>query len=273
MHESLLVYRNLRYLKLSLLLILITGSMYVLHSPVENPNGGTWLGYTLGSISAGIMFWLAWYGIRKRSYGGNSIRMEDWASAHVYLGLALVVVSTFHSGFQFGINIHTLLYFLMITVVLSGVVGLYFYMRLPRLLAENRRGLTTDMMLTQIAELDRELSMYALELDDEMAKTVTDAVHNTTIGGHVLKQLSINDANCPTRIARKTVEQYEGSQNEATRRKLLTRLTKKEGLLRRIRQDVKLRCLLQLWLYVHVPFTFATLAALVAHVVVVFYYW
>jgi hypothetical protein len=273
MHESLLVYRNLRYLKLSLLLVFITGCLYVFHSPVEEPNGGTWLGYTLGVLSAGIMSWLAWYGVRRRAYRDSAVRMEDWASAHVYLGLALVIVSTFHSGFQFGLNIHTLLYFLMVIVVLSGIVGLYFYMRFPRLLAENRRGMTTDMILGQIAELDRELSDYALTLDDNMAKTVIDSVQNTIIGGHLLQQLSTEHANCPTRIARKIIEQFEGAQDEAMRRKLLTRLTKKEGLLRRVRQDIRLRCLLQLWLYVHVPFTFATLAALTAHVVVVFYYW
>ncbi|MEQ8508651.1 MAG: hypothetical protein RIB43_06585 [Rhodospirillaceae bacterium] len=273
MHESLLIYRNLRYLKVSLLLVIITGALYVMHSPVGSPNGGTWLGYTLGVIAAGIMIWLAWYGVRRRAYGNAAIRMEDWASAHIYLGVALVVVSTFHSGFQFGINIHTLLYFLMLIVVLSGAVGLYFYMRFPRLLSENRRGLTTEMMLSQIAELDRELNSIALKVEDQTGQAALNAVQNTIIGGNLFQQLSINHPDCATRKARKLIEQSDGSSDEATRRKLLTRLTKKEGLLRRIRQDIRLRCLLKIWLYVHVPFTFATLAALIAHVVVVFYYW
>ncbi len=273
MHESLLIYRNMRYLKISLVLVLVTGLLYAFHSPVGSPNGGTWLGYTLGTLAAGIMVWLSWFGIRKRSFGGPAMRMEDWASAHIYLGLALVVVSTFHSGFQFGINIHTLLYFLMMFVVLSGVVGLYFYIRFPKMLAENRAGLTTDIMLTQISELDRELSDFSLTVDDETAKAVYEAVHNTKIGGNLINQLTLYVADCPTMAARIFVEQSDGVCDESTRRKLLTRLTKKEGLLSRIRKDVKLRCLLQLWLYIHVPFTFATLAALVAHIVVVFYYW
>ena len=273
MHESLLIYRNLRYLKISLFLVILAGGLYVLHSPVGRPNGGTWLGYTLGVVAAGIMLWLSWYGVRKRAYGKSAGRMEDWASAHIYLGIALVIVSTFHSGFQFGLNIHTLLYFLMLTVVLSGALGLYFYMRFPRLLSENRRGLTTEMMLSQIAELDRELNTIALKLEDETGQAAINAVQNTVIGGSLLQQLSSEHANCATRAARKLIEQSDGSGDESTRRKLLTRLTKKEGLLRRIRQDIRLRCLLQVWLYVHVPFTFATLAALIAHVVVVFYYW
>lgn len=273
MHESLLIYRNLRYLKIALALIAVACGLYIFHTPIEKPNGGTWLGYTLGAISAGIMFWLAWYGARKRSYGGATGRLEDWASAHVYLGLALVFITTLHSGFQFGLNIHTLLYVLMMIVIVSGVFGLYFYLRFPRLLAENRRGLTTEMMLNQIADLDRDLRKYALSLDDESAGVILDAVQNTRIGGSLSRQLSGVDANCPTTAARKFVEQYTGHQDESTRRQLVTRLTKKEGLLERIRRDIKLRCLLQVWLFIHVPFTFAALAALVAHVIVVFYYW
>ena len=273
MHESLLIYRNMRYLKWSLALVAIACGLYIFHTPIEEPNGGTWLGYTLGTIAAGIMFWLSWYGARKRSYGGATGRLEDWASAHVYLGLALVFISTLHSGFQYGLNIHTLLYVFMMIVVISGVFGLYFYMRFPRLLAENRRGLTTDMMLNQIADLDRDLRKHALSLGDESAHIILNAVQNTRIGGNISRQLSGKDVDCPTSAARRFVEQFEGGHDESTRRQLVTRLTKKEDLLGRVRKDIKLRCLLQIWLFVHVPFTFATLAALIAHVIVVFYYW
>jgi hypothetical protein len=273
MHESVLIYRNMRYLKLSLVLVMVACGLYLFHSPIENPNGGTWLGYTLGTLAAGIMLWLAWYGVRKRTYRADSIRLEDWASAHIYLGLALVFISTLHSGFQFGLNIHTFLYFLMVIVVLSGAVGLYFYIRFPKMLAVNRRGMTTDIMLSQIADLDRELRSIALSLDDKTVKFILDAVQNTRIGGTLMRQLSGTDPDCPTSIARLAIEQVASAENESTRRQLLTRLTKKEDLLHRIRQDIRLRSLLQIWLYVHVPFTFAMLAALVAHVVVVFYYW
>ena len=35
----------------------------------------------------------------------------------------------------------------------------------------------------------------------------------------------------------------------------------------------RLKALLEVWLYVHVPLTVALLAALTAHIVSVFYYW
>ena len=41
----------------------------------------------------------------------------------------------------------------------------------------------------------------------------------------------------------------------------------------RIRQQMRIRALLEVWLYVHVPLTFALIAALAAHIVSVFFYW
>ena len=50
-------------------------------------------------------------------------------------------------------------------------------------------------------------------------------------------------------------------------------LTKKEALLAKLRRHLQLKSWLQAWLYVHVPATFALVAALSAHVVSVFFYW
>ena len=272
-HESILIYRNYRYLKWALLLVVISSLLFLIHTPVGRPNGGTWLGYTLGTVSAGLMVWLAWFGIRKRSYSSTSGRLEDWLSAHVYLGLALLIVATLHSGFQFGWNIHTLLYALMIGVALSGAVGLYFYIRFPRLLSQNRHGLSADVMLGQIADLDRDIRNLAKTLDDQTNSVVYKSIENTRIGVGFLSQLSGAEPNCPTSAARHYVEQMGGQGLSTARRDLLTRLVKKEDLLRRLRRDVQLRLGMQVWPYVHVPLTFAMLAALIAHVVTVFYYW
>jgi hypothetical protein len=36
---------------------------------------------------------------------------------------------------------------------------------------------------------------------------------------------------------------------------------------------MKIKALLEVWLFIHVPVTFALIAALVAHIVSVFFYW
>ena len=43
-HEGFLVYRGFRYLKLASLLCVLAVVAYWWHSPVDGPDGGTWLG-------------------------------------------------------------------------------------------------------------------------------------------------------------------------------------------------------------------------------------
>jgi len=273
MHESILVYRNHRYLKWALALVTVSVGVYLIDEPLGQPNGGTWLGYTLGTIAAGIMMWLAWFGIRKRRYGMGKVPLEDWLSAHVYLGGALALVATLHAGFQLGLNIHSVLYVAMMVTIVSGFIGLYFYVSYPRLLTENRRGLSTEVMLAQIADLDREVRQIALGMDDATNTMALKSTQDTIVGGTLFQQLRGYDEHCPTTLARQFIESTQSSEHDAQRRHLLTRLIRKEDLLKRIRRDVQLRCLLKVWLYVHVPFSIAALAALVTHVVTVFYYW
>jgi hypothetical protein len=50
-------------------------------------------------------------------------------------------------------------------------------------------------------------------------------------------------------------------------------LTRRSDQLAQIRRHLRIRALLEVWLFIHVPATIALLAALLAHVVSVFYYW
>lgn len=276
MHESILVYRRFRFLKWALLLMLVAVVAYAVDQPLGAPNGGTWLGYTLGTIGALMIVWLTWFGVRKRRYNLGPTKLEAWLSAHVYLGLALIIVATLHTGFQFGWNVHTLAYTLMMLVIISGIFGVYAYMRYPALMTENRRGQTLTELLAQIADIDAECRQAALGLGDEVSSAVLNAAQNTVIGGGMRRQLSGHDPSCATTAARLTVqglaEGAEAGQAESTRR-LISLLLRKEELLRRARRDVQFKALMDIWLYLHVPLTIGLIASLVAHIVSVFFYW
>jgi hypothetical protein len=56
-------------------------------------------------------------------------------------------------------------------------------------------------------------------------------------------------------------------------RQLVMLLTRKVSLLQRARRDVQLTALMKIWVFVHVPLSFALLAALIVHVISVFFYW
>lgn len=276
MHVSILVFRNYFYLKLALGLVVLALLAYTIDEPLGKPNGGTWLGYTLGTIGALLILWLTWFGIRKRRYGKGKLLLEDWMSGHVYLGVALLVIATLHSGLQFGWNVHTLAYGLMTFVILSGLFGLYAYIRLPRLRTENRAGLTLDDVMGSIAAISKECYDVASRLDDEVGQLIQKADTDTRVGGSFWRQLSGHDPHCATNHAllrvRDLAEGFAGADADAGR-KLITLLARKAELLRRARRDVQLKALLEIWLYVHIPMTIALLAALFVHIVTVFLYW
>ena len=50
-------------------------------------------------------------------------------------------------------------------------------------------------------------------------------------------------------------------------------LERKSAALMRIRSAMRIRALLEVWLFVHVPITFALIAALIVHIISVFFYW
>ena len=50
-------------------------------------------------------------------------------------------------------------------------------------------------------------------------------------------------------------------------------LLQKHQALERARRDLRLKAILDFWLYFHVPLAFMMLAALIAHVISVFIYW
>jgi hypothetical protein len=156
-HESILEYKRGRYLKVALLLSAAAIGAYAWHEPHGNlkPYGGTWLGYTLGTIGAVLILWLMWLGVRKRRYRRAIGPVQGWTSAHIYIGTSLLVIATLHSGFEFGWNLHTLTYALMVGVILSGFFGVYAYLRYPRMMTENLGGGAVDDLVQKINELDR----------------------------------------------------------------------------------------------------------------------
>lgn len=276
MHKSLLVFRNFLYLKLTVALVLAAIIAYLLHQPFGSANGGTWLGYTLGTIGALLIVWLAWFGIRKRRYGVGRLLLEDWLSAHVYLGLGLIVIATLHTGFQFAWNLHMLAYALMILVIVSGAFGLFAYVRYPELMTENRGGLTFGEIMTSIAELDQKCRDVGIGLGDEINAAVLRAAEETRVGGGVWRQLFGHDPSCPTTralaLVQRTARDLRGEAGTAANR-LTTLLSRKVEFLARARRDVRYKALMDVWLYIHVPLTFALLAALATHIVSVFFYW
>jgi hypothetical protein len=292
MPSSILRYAKRRYLFVATALCVMAVALYAWHDPIEPPNGGTWLGYAYGAIGAALILYLLYFGVRRRRYASRLGTVQGWLSAHVYLGLALVLIVTLHTGFQFGFNVHTLAFALMVLTVASGVFGVYAYTKYPTALSANAEGMSRDAMLVQVADIDRRARQMAAGLPSQFGELVGSAIGRTVLGGTAWAQLAGRDlsqvvlprgqghvvlANAEQDAALDWLAEQQSRSTDAESAakiaELATLLRAKRRLLARLRQDIRIRGLLEAWLFLHVPLSFALLAALLAHVAAVYLYW
>ena len=267
-HVSFLKHRGYRWLWIALALSAASIAGYVLIDQEPRPNGGTWYGYTLGTIGVGLILWLSLLGVRKRRINPGAWSLKTWTSAHVYLGLSLVVVGTLHTGFQIGWNVHTLAYVLMLLVIATGIYGVVVYATLPASLSANRKEMTRAQMLDALTAIDRQLESAAQPLGRAEADLVIAALAQDVFYGGPIARLTASYAGCATARAL----QGMGGGSDATTR-VAALLERRRDQLAQIRGALRIRAMLEIWLFIHIPLTIALIAALTAHVISVFYYW
>ncbi|MFC3786828.1 hypothetical protein GGR90_002621 [Sphingopyxis italica] len=271
-HEGFLRYAGFRWAKISGGLCLLIILSYALVDVTPRHNGGSWYGYTLGTIGALLILWLTALGYRKRKMTSDHWSLKAWTSAHVYLGLSLIVIGTWHTGFQLGWNVHTLAWALMMLVILSGLYGIIVYATLPQALSNNREQMTQMQMLEAIRAFDRQLHSAAQPLTPEDTAPVLAALDEDPFAGGIVARLRGRYPNCATAAALRALS-LPRSSDAAAREKVVGLLKQKEAALARLRKHLRIRGLLEIWLYAHVPLTFALIAALSAHIISVFFYW
>jgi len=292
MHESILAFRKRRYLWVAVASVVLAIAAYWFDDPQEPANGGTVLGYILGTIGAVLILWLTWLGVRKRRYSSTQGTVQGWLSAHVYLGLALLIIVLLHAGFQFGLNVHTLAFVLMALVMASGIYGVFIYMKYPERVSKNREGASRPELLDQLEDIDRRSQRVAEDLPDDYQELVATGVNRTQLGstlwsrlrGRDLSRIVLHDGG-ETRVVpnpgqEAALDWLADQQSRATDAESAARigelsalLRNKRQLLRQIGEDLRLQARMEFWLYLHVPLTAALLMALVVHIIVVFMYW
>jgi len=301
LYQSILSYSGKRYLWASLALTVFALAIFALPHAVESRNGGTWQGYTLGTIATMLIVWLLWLGIRKRQYKNSVGSYQGWVSAHVYLGISVAFIASFHSAFQLGMNIHSLAYVLLLTVVLSGVWGLWAYLSLPERTSKVRNGLSRDACFTALSALDEQILGLAQQCKADVAKACESAVVRTVIGGSArdilwgidrsVVELQLSSDSKPNGaesndgfisnagqkplidwLANRLSTSLGGKETESLQQ-LLSLFAQRRVYVQRLREDIRLHAWLKFWLYLHVPMSLGLLVALIAHILSVFLYW
>jgi len=271
-NETFFSYRGFRWLWANAALVIVLTVIYYWHDPIGVPNGGTWYGYTLGGIAtAGILF-LMWYGIRKRSYFSSSTTLKGCLSAHVWHGLALALIVPLHAGFQFGWNVHTLAYLVMMLVIASGVWGAINYGHLAPDIQSHRGGGTVKNLVEQIHIAEQNIDAlsssrsdrfvaFQRSLDMPFAPKFWPMITGAAGGGSALDAAKVG-----TLIADLPPEETDDAV------KLVKLIDRKRALVGQVQREVRTVALLKMWLYLHLPLSFALLAALAVHIFSVFFF-
>ena len=294
LHQSFLSIARYRYALYAAVLGLACALAYASESWQRRPRGDTALGYTLGTIAAVLVLFLMSYGIRRRSFRTRAGSTKRWLSMHVYMGLCAVLVATLHGGLQLGYSVHTLTYVLLCLVVLSGCWGVYAYLRYPTLMLRERGAVSREALLAQIAESDQQALAIVATSYPEARELVVDAVRRTRVGGSIWEQLRgrdtsmlmllpVRDAGYARLVSNRgqqaliaQLARLQAVSQDSDAQNILHQLLKicgdKAVLVGRVQRDIQLQGLLQIWLHVHLPLSFALLAALGVHILAVFYY-
>ena len=282
-HRSFLEYKRYRYLKVAAGLCILAAGAYGWHrnyqfdTPGGLGYGGSWMGYVLGSVAALLIVWLLWLGIRKRRYRSSMTTVQGWLSAHVYLGVAALVVATLHTGLELGFNLHSLTYVLLALVVVSGLYGVLVFSRIPARMTAEMGDDSIQTLLSQIQEIDQQARKMALRLPDEFNTLVLDAAEKTQLRGTVFDHIfKTTSRRCPTTRAVSRMQLLNRNlKDEQGRlgRELFTLMLNRRTAVERIRGEYRSLARLRLWLMLHVPISLALLCALAGHIVSVFIYW
>jgi hypothetical protein len=184
----------------------------------------------------------------------------------------------------------------MCAVIVSGLIGLYAYLRYPRLLVENRANQAFEQRLESLAKINKDALLLAESCDADIQDVISSAIDRTAIGGNLITQFLGRDKSSVAMpvmgnsLGQSKMQSNQGQQTainflvakipntqkfgEAERlQKLLYILGRRQEILRRLRRELSLQLRTKLWLSVHIPLSIALLVSLFIHIFTVFFYW
>lgn len=204
--------------------------------------------------------------IARKRYGFLSRfgRLKYWLEFHIFLCSLGPVMVLFHTAFKFG-GIVSIAFWSMVAVVLSGVIGRFIYIQIPRTI-EGRA-----LSLSEVKEMKtnlRDILKNDYRLDEASLSVVTEPtrLRHQTGGG-----------NLPARMARRyledrrtirTIKKHLRQNNlppEDVRK--VSRLVKNEmSLNNRIERLQAMQKLFRYWHVAHLPFAIIMLVIVLLHV-------
>ena len=259
---------------ITLIVLVINGASYYIsgledrvHLPDHNalkPSGT--VGHALGIFgSFSMILGVSLYMARKRyRFLSRSGILKHWLEFHIFLCTLGPVLVLFHTAYKFG-GLVAVSFWSMVAVFLSGIIGRFIYLRIPRSI-EGR-----ELTLSEIREMKSDIVSVATttyNLDDETASQLADSVKRKVelYYSNPIKRLYTRFKN--NQNIRNSVKALLKSKNipSAESKKILNLVGNDLKLNRRIEQLETMQNLFKYWHVVHLPFALVMLIIMIIHV-------
>jgi hypothetical protein len=225
------------------------------------------VGQTLGLVGLLLMLVPFVYLVRKRlarrGRGGTNLKL--WLEIHIFCGIVGPVAVTYHTAFKFN-GLVAVAYWSMVLVALSGFVGRYLYVRMPRTI----RGIeVSDAELrSRLDELKEDLQWRVPPgvLDELEAAERALLASPATMTGLLLGGWRPHHAG---RAAGDRLRAAGVAEDVA--RDVTGVIVEREQVLRRLHYARRTKELFDLWHVLHLPLVWVMLAIVALHVGVALY--
>lgn len=224
------------------------------------------VGHGLGIVGSFlIVAGVSLYMLRKRIRRFSRIGiLKYWLEFHIFLCTLGPAMVLFHTAFKFG-GIVAISFWSMVAVVLSGVIGRYIYLQIPRTIEGREMSLQElDQKKNQLNEMLRE----KYRLDDEVLNTIMDAVkaRPDRTGGNVFVRF-LAKFKFEREVQKRIRKQLKGLLLKKEAYRGLVRLIHSEiSLNRKIDRLVSMQNLFRYWHVAHLPFALVMLVIMIVHV-------
>jgi hypothetical protein len=251
--------------------LLLSLGAYVINEPAAGRSGGSALGYTYGVLATIAIVWLMVYGLRKRSYRSSLGTVQGWLAAHIWIGVGLLFFVPLHSAFSFGLNVHTAAYACMALTIITGIWGVANYATLSGKIQAHRGGAKDEAIIEQIDSLTTQIERLCVGKSDLFLALFNRFDFSFQPGVRALLRMH----SVPI-VEQRVVTEMLTTIPESEREDAIAMvgaLEQRADLVRVVIEQSRIKALLKLWLYFHVPISVALCVTLAIHILSVFFLW
>jgi hypothetical protein len=193
-------------------------------------------------------------------------KLSHWLEFHIFLCTLGPIMILYHTAFKFG-GLVAVSFWSMVAVFLSGVIGRFIYLQIPRTI-EGR-----ELSLSEVKEMKGDLGAILTKeynLDEKSLHEITEVTKRTpgVIQSNLFARYFKNQAENLKAVkrTRMILQGISISQNDSG--KIMVLVKNEIALNRRIDRLQTMQNLFKYWHVAHLPFAFVMLIIMVIHVIV-----